>query len=348
MKYWSILLGIAVLSLLSAGAAGTQVTMSPGSIRNGEEITIAVRDLAENASFSLLIESQLAVQPASDFSFQLVHFTMPFTLKNSAITVNMQGTDANRMEVWKGDTIVTITGKSQNGSYTTTRRYDITQGTYDRFQFSGTSAQAANQVIARLQVAGQKTGPSSGDIRFVVDGIPSGAVVVTALVDGSEVMYDTVQIGSGPAAGLPTPVNWTSPDGKVALTAQGPAYVGILPVQAGNLPPEWVLLAGPYTFSPENITFDPPAALSFPGAAPSAFVARYEGGRWTPLNGTSITGNGVYALVAARPTTAATTTVPTTTAPATAAPATTRAGLEGALAPAAMAAAGVLALRRLR
>jgi hypothetical protein len=278
-KYLILLLFI---SAIIVPASAVVITQQPDIISNGQQMTITIRDLPDNATFSLLVEAAFPVQPNSEFHFQMSQFVMPFTLTKSSVSATLTGTSQNRLEVMKGDTIVAVSGKSVDGRYTTTKQYTITTGTYDYFRLSGTSLPDGKSISAQFQVMGDKTGPDNSELTFVVEGVPDGTIKIAALVNHSLVLEKTVIVGSGGPAPTVSPApagtqgvqptgtltagqqkTFTSADGKVSVTATGMDYVGLMKTTAGPAPSGMEMVSGPYTMVPQNITFLPLATLVF-------------------------------------------------------------------------------------
>jgi len=350
------------LLLIVASAAAVTITERPDTIGNGQPMYITIQDLPESASFSLLVESSSVVEPGSEFRFQMSQFVMPFSLRKSSVTATLSGTSQNTLEVMKESTIVTVSGKSVDGHFSTTKTYDITRGTYDYFRLSGTSLPTSRSISAQLQVTGTKQGPDDSEISFVVEGITTGSITTAVVVDGRQVLYKTIPVGgsppsrggpstsgSSPSTTAPPPEQWTtftSADGQVSITLSQAGSVGFLKVPADHVTPGMKVISGPYSLVPQNTTYLPKATLQFqipPGTHLGGLaVASLTGDTWTPLgskfeNSTmsaTIGSSGTYALLGPDatpattvPTTTITTTVPTTTAPSTTVP-PTKTGLE--------------------
>ena len=362
LKYLIFLLLITALAL---PASAVVITQQPDAIANGQPMTISIRDLPDNATFSLLVEASFPVQPNSDFHFQMSQFVMPFTLTQSSVTATLAGTSQNRLEVMKGDTIVAVSGSSVDGQYTTTKQYTITTGTYDYFRLSGTSLPDGKSISAQFQVTGVKTGPDNSELTFIVEGVPDGIMKIAALVNNKQVLEKTVIVGSGGSAPAVSPTQtgsqgvqpavtqaagqqktFTSADGKVSVLATGLEYVGLMKTSAGPAPSGMTVVSGPYTMVPQNITFVEPATLVFsvPAGVPEneVILLEYQDGAWTDTTFSvadnkvtaSINRPGTFALFApVHPVTTSTeaiperTKIPTTTVTTTQ-PIPTKAGLE--------------------
>jgi len=341
-------------------AAAATITGRPDTIENGQPMFVTIRDLPDNSSFSLLVQADCAVQPNSEFRFQMSQFVMPLTLKQSSITATLAGTSTNRLEVMKESTIVTVSGQSRDGQFSTTKHYDITPGTYDYFRLSGTSLPTARSITAQLQVTGTTQGKRDSEISFVVEGLTAGTITIAAFVDGTQALYKKVPIGVpesspegiGVPAASPLPEQWhtfTSADGMVSVTVSQAEPIGFVKVPARKTPQGMQILSGPYSLVPLDTSFLPPGRIEFripAGAAGGELViASLDRETWTSLPST--TGNtsvaapvaisGTYALLGPLPaapvTTTAVTPIATTveeTLPTPAPAATTRAGIGGA------------------
>jgi hypothetical protein len=359
-KDLTILTLIATLIIIALPASAVVITQQPDTIANGQLMTITIRDLPDNATFSLLIEASFPVQPNSDFQFQMSQFVMPFTLTKSSVSATLTGTSQNRLEVMKGDTIVAVSGKSVDGRFTTTKSYVITPGTYDYFRLSGTSLPDGKSISAQLQVTGVKTGPDNSELTFIVEGVPDGAITIAALVDNRQVLEKTVIVGSGGSAPPSSPApagttaiqpagqqkTFTSADGLVSIITTGTDYVGLLKTSAGDAPAGMKIVSGPYTMVPQNITFTREATLIFsvPGGVPvqELVLMEFLDGAWSDttfsiINNTittSINRPGIFALFApVHPVITSTEAIPestyiSTTPATTTQPTPTKAGLE--------------------
>ncbi len=360
------LLVLFIFVSLALPAAGVTITERPDTIANGQPIFVTIRDLPGNSSFSLLVQADCAVEPNSEFRFQMSQFVMPFALKQSSITATLSGTSTNRLEVMKESTIVTVSGQSRDGQFSTTKHYDITPGTYDYFRLSGTSLPTARSITAQLQVTGTTQGPKDSEISFVVEGLPAGTITIAALVDGTQALYKNIPLGGADSYGTtadggmpgtttpaPAPEQWntfTSADGMVSVTVSHAGPVGFLKVPPSEVTQGMQAISGPYTLVPQDTSFLPPGRIEFriPAGAPTdgLVVASLERETWTSLSSTignttvtaPVTISGTYALLGPVPVLATTTTTAITpiattveeTPPTPSPAATTRAGIGGA------------------
>lgn len=304
-----IILVALALASVAVPAASLSITAQPEAVMNGHPVTVGITGLPDGARFSLLVESVYSVPPNTEFHFQMSQFEMPFSLANGNITATLEGTSQNRLEVKKGDTIVTVSGKSADGRFTTTKSYDVTAGTYDYFRLSGTTLPTARTIVARFQVTGTKKGPENSRIWFVVHGLPSGMITVAAIVDGKEILYKKIPVGTGNAPATNRTTSFSSADGVVSVRVPEGTSVSVLFVPERGMREEFLVLAGPYAIVPYEAVLSPAGEITFSlrGAFPARtpVVACLSGGNWTLLPSV-VAGNsviapagtgGIYALV---------------------------------------------------
>ncbi|MDH7510230.1 MAG: hypothetical protein QHH04_04225 [Methanolinea sp.] len=309
------------LSLLIIPAVSVTITGRPETVSNGHPLFVTITNLPDGAQFSLLVETTYDVSPNTEFQFQMSQFEMPFSLKQGSITATLEGTSQNRLEVKKEDTIVSVSGKSTDGRFTTTKSYDITAGTYDYFRLSGTTLPSARSMTTRFQVTGVKQGPVDSEIGFVVNGLPSGTITLAALVDGAQVLYKTIPVGSGepplspgqtsspgPSVSQET-VSFLSVDEAVKVSVPLGMRISIVKVPSSGAPEGMEVITGPYAIVPYETVFSPPGEILFsPGkteAGNNTAVAFFSGDSWILLPSV-VAGNhvtaplgkgGIYALV---------------------------------------------------
>jgi hypothetical protein len=309
------------LSLLTIPVASVTITGRPDTVSNGHPLFVTITNLPDGAQFSLLVEATYAISPNTEFQFQMSQFEMPISLKKGSVTATLVGTSQNRLEVKKEDTIVSVSGKSTDGRFTTTKTYDITTGTYDYFRLSGTTLPSARSITTRFQVTGIKQGPTDSEIRFVVDGLPSGTITLAALVDGAQVLYKTIPVGSGEPLQSPgqtstagssvsqEKVSFSSVDETVRVSVHPGIQVSIVKVSPEIAPDKMQIITGPYAIVPYESVFSPPGEIVFSlGGADTGnniAIAFFSGDTWTLLPsvvaGNNVSGplgkGGMYALV---------------------------------------------------
>ncbi|GEM_PF-821887 len=193
-KNFLVIILMMTFAFVIGPAFAVKIISSPDIIYPGDVISLSIDELKDNSSFSLLIEGDLKVTPGSDFAFETADFKMPFTLYNGSIITELENTESNKIDVKKGDTEAIKSGNSINGKYTSKNSVNLESGIYDFIRMGGKALPDKDTVITRLQITGDKKGPDSSQISFQLNGLTSGKVVITAIVDGLQVYYKTILI----------------------------------------------------------------------------------------------------------------------------------------------------------
>lgn len=348
---WIALIVLLCATICTAHAA--TITASPDQIDDGGTVQIDISDLQDGATFSLRMDANFAVSPSSEFSYSIDNFVLPITLKNAETTVHTQNARVINVNIKKGGTTRGMKGiADSSGSITTTLLDNISAGTYDQINLTGTAQADAETITTSVSMVGEKQGPTDSAISFTVNGLADGTVTVTVLVDGTEKLSKVVTIGAGTSTTTssgdseggsggdsettvtttPTPsLTVASVDGTVRLNGTGTDSVTIMNTKAEDVPAAWQALTAAYTLTPAGTTFSSKANLSFSIPATvdpetwTLFLARYDDGTWSQvpsqiegdLISAEIQETGTYALMTFAPTTTATTsgtvTVTTTT-----------------------------------
>lgn len=198
------LLLLALLVLVPAVSA-VQITESPEVVQKGDQITLTITDLPDGASFSLLIGGKFAVSPGERFSFETRNFNMPFALNHGTISATTQGTKSTSFAVQKGDQTVQVGDAADaNGYFTISKDYEISSGVYDYLTLGGRARTDTSVITSSMNLIGTKKGAVNSAITFTIDGIDNGEVYLTALVNGDQVLYKKVTVGTGTATPVPT------------------------------------------------------------------------------------------------------------------------------------------------
>lgn len=348
-----------VLGLIAviAPIAAATVTISPDTIQENTPITVSVKDLPDGSTFMIRVEASIPLDSSGKYSLSTNNLQMPFALSGGQIDIRAENVGTANFSARMGGRAVTIFGDAENGVVTINQPGDIPQGLITYITLEGTGAGGAGAVTTAMDLSGRKTGATSADVTFTVNGFGSGSVNVKAYVDGSlvatvpaETPTTTTAPGGSSSGGVdPTPTTQTpdetltvsSLNGMAVLTFERGALSGAgasdLTVMVSNraVPEGWTALAGPFAVLPSGATFNPSADFSITMTADERdtsvpyTILGYTGGAWKPLQSridgdtitTSIAAAGEYALVMPREeTTVTTTAVPTvavTTATAT-------------------------------
>jgi len=304
---------IAIL-VLSGPVSAVSITESPGQISRGGRLTVSIRDLKNNDTFSLLIEGRFEVQPGSPFLFATDNFDMPISLVQGEMIAYTENTQETLLQVKKGNTTASVSRQTgPDGIFSYSEKRTIATGTYERMRLSGTALPDKTSILTRLQLLGTKYGPDTSDISFTVDGIDKGTIFLTVIVNDKQEMFKEVTLRPPVAAPRrtmddyiivptslqtattattattipPTPRTFSSADRSASVTATGVSYAGLVKIPPKDVPPTWILLSSVYSIAPDSLVFSPAATLSFaipapkdPGTSYAYFIGTYENGAW--------------------------------------------------------------------
>ena len=351
-----------LLFLLIPAATAASVTISPTKIDAGDTVTVDVKDLPDDAVFSLAISAEFDVNPGEKFAFTARDLTLPFSLSEGEVSAYTSGTNWTGLSAKKGDSSLSMSGSANdNGVFRTTQPYDISSGTYESVVLDGRATPTARSIIAEMTMTGKKKGPGDGKISFALEGVERGTATIAVYIDGTEALSQKIAIGSSSSGGGggggsggsggsggggggssgssgPAPATTSSVDGKVSLTGTDIDGVTLLALAIeGTLPEGWSTAGSAYAVTPADRTFNPAAVLSFhlASADTTATIARLENGTWSAVPSkiegdwitTTINRGGSYVVLVqtAVPTqtTATTTTTTTPTTPVTTTPTAT-------------------------
>lgn len=350
MKRYVILM--ILLSLMTPAAMAATVTISPTKINPGDTVTVDVKDIPDNAKFSLSINAEFNANPGEGFNFEACDLTLPFSLKGASMNVYAEGVNKATAILKRGGKSYITGGPADRGvveiSYPSGDNVeDISKGTYDLLTLKGEAA--AKNVITEMTMTGKKKGANSGKITFALDGIKHGIATIIIHIDGSEALSRQITIGSPSSGGstggssspgspgaplfpsdptTPALPTTTSADGRVSLTGADIKGAKILSSAVeGTLPTGWTTDGRTYSITPADRALD--AVISFPAPNTTATIARLEDGAWSlipsKIEGDRITAKvtrgGSYAVLVLAEVPTQMVTTPTTTAPATTTPA---------------------------
>jgi hypothetical protein len=306
--------------VLSNPACAVSITESPDQISRGERLTLSIRDLKNDDTFSLLIEGRFAVPSGSLFLFATDNFQMPISLTKGELIAYTENTQETMLQVKKGNTTVgvgPVTGP--DGIFSYSDKTDVGSGTYEKMRLTGTVLPGKTSILTRLQLSGSKSGPDNSEISFTVDGIDAGSIILTVLVNDKQALFKQVTLRppggtaltrtvTGPVTPVPAspgptstvtplptgPQTFTSADRLVFVSAMNIPYIGLLKVTAKGVPPDWLPIGGAYVLAPDTLSFSPPATISFtipalpdPGTEYAYFIGRYENGQWNAVPSTA-------------------------------------------------------------
>ena len=338
-----------LLLFLVPAASATTVSISPDAIESGDTVTVDVRDLPDNATFSLGIRGEFPATPGETFAFTARDLTLPFALTSGEVNAYTKGTNWTELsaELPDGGSVIMRYNADSNDELWISQPRNIPAGTLSLVTLRGEAR--ATSIIADLTVLGTKQGPNDGTISFAIEGVDQGTATVSVFVAGQQALSRAIVIGGGPPPvptspggssgnggsgstgppATPTPdvATVTSADGKASLTGADTGGAGLLALAAqGTAPTGWATAGRAYAVTPVDREFDPAATLSFslPAAGTTATIARYEDGAWTAVPSriegdritTTVARGGSYVLLVAASAPEQTATTVTTSTPA--------------------------------
>jgi hypothetical protein len=308
-----------LLLLLVPTAAAASVSISPTTIDPGDTVTVDVKDLPNDAVFSLGISAEFDVNPGEKFAFTARNLVLPFSLGSGEVSAYTWGTNWTGLSANLGESSISLSNSAdKNGEFRTSQAYNISSGTYDAITLDGRATPTAGSIIAEMTMTGKKKGPNDGTISFALDGVERGTATIAVYIDGSEALSQKIAIGSSSSGGTggsggsgggsgnggssgssgsggssgssgssgPATTTTSSIDRKVSLTGTDIDGAGLLALAVeGTLPDGWSTAGRAYALTPANRTFSPAALLSFhlPATATTATIARLENGTWSAV-----------------------------------------------------------------
>jgi hypothetical protein len=215
ISFTFIALAFILPALIAIPVSAVSITESPSHLQRGDPVTITIHGLNDGSQFSMQIEGRFSTLPGTEASFQTSNFYMPISLNEGTLSATTRGTQWTELSVKKGTTTVNLMDEADaSGVFTVSQSYSASTGTYNYLKLRGQARPDVSQISTQLSLAGTKQGPSDSQITFNVDGIDDGSVTVIALVDGQQVLYQTIIVGNGatatPTTSTPVPTTSTT------------------------------------------------------------------------------------------------------------------------------------------
>jgi len=294
-----------LLLLLIPAAMAASVTITPTTIDSGDTVTVNVKGLSENATFSLGISAEFDVTEGDVFSFSARDLTLPFALDRGEVSAYTKGTAWTKLaaNLPDGGSVSLHYTANADGECRISQPRNLPSGTLGAVTLSGEAV--AGKIITQVEISGTKRGPDDGTISFAIEGLESGTATVAVYIDGQEALSQKIAIGTEPApvetetpstggnggssgngggtpsgpSTPPAPTTTTSADGRVSLTGADIGGASLLSLAVeGILPPGWTTAGRAYAVTPADRVLD--AVLSFPAPDAVATIARLENGTW--------------------------------------------------------------------
>jgi hypothetical protein len=208
-----LLIGIICIPLVSA----VIIDISPHQVSPGDTITVTTKGLRDGSVVIMNLKA-IVNNPGPTYKMEIANMYFPIWLDHASYTITNENTYSNTLLIDNyipevDRTFITIGGKSVDNHWTreiSGPGGDDINGTFNIIRVSGTTKLGgASQVISSMQWYGVKMrddednfpwqvdgGPDDFTISFSQNGIKSGLIEVTILVDGITIVSDTVIIGN--------------------------------------------------------------------------------------------------------------------------------------------------------
>lgn len=244
-----ILLLSVVLVAFGASVSATTVSISPHQVDPGDTITVTVQGLPDESQVKMDWEVYID-EPGPNFLWTVDGLAFPINLQNASFRVTNQNTETNRVTLkndvpYYGSRELTLSGDSVNGVWTAFHGNDFINGTWPVIRNEGTTQAGKTSVLSLVEWYGikranpaipeqQNGGPQNFAIQLSFSGFESGRVKFTIQVNGTNVLTDTVTIGT-PVSRYGTLYIRSNPS-AADVYVDGVSY-GITPRKVTGVPP---------------------------------------------------------------------------------------------------------------
>ncbi|QSZ67613.1 hypothetical protein RJ40_08890 [Methanofollis aquaemaris] len=313
------------LIILIAPLSAATVTISPDPVSENDPITISIRDLPDNSTFMIQIETSIPLDTDGRFSLSTNNFQMPFALDDGRIAIHAENVKTAGLSAKMGGKTVMVYGDGEDGVVDIRQNNDIPQGLIQYITLNGEGTAGADSVTTSMDLSGKKVGPENSDMTFTISGLNGGTANVKIYVDGALVLASepttvpttrpTTSSSSSGSSGWDDSTVTTTTTEKKTLTISSldrsavltfdeeslsGARTNDLAIMVSNraVPENWQAAAGPYAILPSGASFNPGATLTLDlnkagvDKTASLTILAYIDGRWKPLpsriNGSTI------------------------------------------------------------
>ncbi len=246
---YSFIAGIALLLICSATGTAATITISPLQIAPGDTITVSVQGLPDESQIKMDWEIYIE-EPGPTFLWIVEDLVFPINLQNASFRITNQNTATNTVtlenEVPYYETrSLTLSGNSVDGIWTAYHGNDFINGSWPVIRNEGTVISGKTHVLSLAEWEGikranpdipeqQTGGPDTFAIPLSISGFQDGRVKFTIQVNGTDVITETVTVGS-PVYRTGTLFIKSSP--SAAHVYVDGVYYGITPRKVTGVPP---------------------------------------------------------------------------------------------------------------
>jgi|GEM_PF-6963828 len=310
---------ILLLIILTGSVSAVTITENPAFIEPGDEIAITISDLQDGRDFSMNIEGHFSAEDSDWTTFIIHDLRMPFSLEDGSMEIRTENTDITRLSIQRSELSISLANRSLNGHYSNIQKGNITAGIYDYISMSAKMLSGHSDLRIGITVSGKKKGPDNSRISFRADGIASGMIEITVLVNGAEELRKEIEIinQKNPVfTGIPGDMRITvvSEDMKTSYSADRGLKATIRPAESTDEPGDLTLIGRCYALHFDNpprsgsgqISFRLPDEIRENQEKYSLLIAHHDGEDWISLpsmvSDRNISANteneGIYALAA--------------------------------------------------
>jgi hypothetical protein len=214
-KWYLVLLMIGFICIPLASAV--TIDISPHQVSPGDTITVTTKGLKDGSVIIMNLKA-IVNNPGPTYKMEIGNLYFPINLDEASYKITNENTYSNTVNIVNfipsiGYTFLTIGGKSVDnrwsGQISGEDWHDI-NGTFELIRMAGTTKLGgASQIVSTMEWNGIKQasqdnlppgqengGPEDFVFSFSQNGIKSGSIEVTILVDGTMVTSDKVVIGN--------------------------------------------------------------------------------------------------------------------------------------------------------
>jgi hypothetical protein len=175
---------------------GASVSLTPDTVTEGENLTLAITNLVNGSLVNLTISSTDLHPTSSLLTYQLDNFDMPFALNNGTLTVNGTNLIWVNLSITKGSTITVERYENPfgSGNVSVSESRDIESGLYTSIHLSGSIRDSDSPCSISLSFNGTKDGDDNTTRNFTVQGASSGNISFLMRVNSTVPLNKTIQV----------------------------------------------------------------------------------------------------------------------------------------------------------
>ena len=212
-KKYRAFLCILILAFLAGGVQALSITAGPDHIEEGGQITVAIRGLEDNSSFTMHIGAELVPKANKEFAFSSNNLNMPFTLSGTTVVVQAEPIVWTNFRYQKdSDSPVKSLGFGsddhpvRNGIVMDEESFGKINGGSEisMLEITGKALPDTNLVSMSLELSGVKSGVDDSSISYTINNMDRGTATIIVSVDGVEALHKRIAVGGPIPTTVPT------------------------------------------------------------------------------------------------------------------------------------------------